>query len=59
MNSENLTLKPCLNDYCDKCVHSYWLDDEEQRCRVIKLGSSDAMCIQIVRCLDFREKKSE
>lgn len=51
-----LILKPCLNDYCEKCKHSYWLDEDELRCRKIKLGSSEAMCVQIVRCLDFEIK---
>lgn len=48
--------RPFLNDYCDNCINHYLLDGDEARCRKIKLGKSDAMCVQVVRCDCFKEE---
>ena len=50
---KNMVLKPYLTNYCDKCRYSYYLEDE-QMCRAIKLDLSDATCIRIVRCIEFK-----
>lgn len=51
--------RPFLNDYCEKCINHYWLDGDEARCRKIKIGQSDAMCVQVVRCDCYKEKGGE
>lgn len=49
--------RPYLNDYCEKCKHHYLLDGDESRCRKIKQGMSDIMCVQVVECPYFAERK--
>ncbi len=51
--------RPFLRDYCEKCIYHYLLDGDEARCRKIKVGKSDAMCVQVVRCGCFKEKGGE
>lgn len=47
--------RPYLNDYCEKCKHHYMLDGDEARCRRIKQGMSDMMCVQVVSCPYFSD----
>ena len=47
---------PFMNGECDKCENHYLLDGDESRCRVIKLGMSDAMCVQVRECNTFKSK---
>lgn len=47
---------PYINDYCDKCIFHYLLDGDESRCRVITLGMSDVMCVQVRECYKFKER---
>ena len=49
--------RPCLNDYCDKCLYCRYQDGDEARCTAISMGMSDAMCVQVVECYYFKEKK--
>ena len=49
--------RPLLNGYCEKCTHCYLLDGDEERCRKIKLGISNMMCVQVVECPYFTERK--
>ncbi len=49
--------RPYLNDYCEKCRSFYLLDGDEARCKSIKMGMSDVMCIQVVKCHEFAEKE--
>lgn len=48
--------RPFLNDYCENCINHYLLDGDESRCRKIKIGQSDAMCVQVVRCDCYKKK---
>ena len=48
--------RPFLNDYCENCINHYLLDGDEARCRKIKIGQSDVMCVQVVRCDCYKEK---
>jgi len=50
---------PFLNDYCENCINHYLLDGDESRCRKIKIGQSDAMCVQVVCCDFYKEKGGE
>jgi hypothetical protein len=49
--------RPYMNDYCEKCKHHYLLDGDESRCRRIKQEMSDMMCVQVVECPYFTERK--
>ena len=51
--------RPFLNDYCENCINHYLLDGDESRCRKIKIGQSDVMCVQVVRCDCYKEKGGE
>lgn len=51
--------RPYLNDYCDKCKHCWYIEKDEARCRKHKLGMSDGMCVQIVRCDCFAQDISK
>lgn len=53
---KQLIIRPYENFYCDKCIHYWLISSDEGRCSATKLGQSDAMCAQIVRCLNFKEK---
>ena len=48
--------RPFLNDYCENCINHYLLDGDEARCRKIKIGQSDVMCVQVMRCDCYKEK---
>ena len=48
--------EPYMNNYCDKCKNHYLLDGDESRCRVISLGMSSAMCVQVKECHKFKDK---
>lgn len=48
--------RPFLKEYCEKCENHYLLDEDEARCRKMKLGQSDVMCVQVVRCDCYKEK---
>ena len=50
---------PYVNGECHKCTNHYLLDCDESRCRAIKLGMSDVMCVQVRECNTFRAKKSK
>lgn len=39
-----------VDETCDKCIHHYLLDWDESRCRRIKIGMSDVMCVQVKVC---------
>ena len=47
--------EPYLNKYCEKCSFHYLLDGDESRCKAIKLGMSDVMCVQVKECCKFSE----
>ena len=47
--------RPYINDFCEKCKNYYLITSDESRCKKIKLGQSDAMCVQVVRCEHFNE----
>ena len=49
--------RPLLNGYCEKCKNCYILDGDEERCIKIKIGMSNMMCVQIVECPYFIERK--
>jgi hypothetical protein len=49
--------RPFLNDYCEKCVSCRLQDGDEARCTSIKMGMSDVMCVQVVKCHNFIEKE--
>ena len=51
--------RPFFNGYCKKCVYCYLLDGDEERCRKIKLGMSNMMCVQVVECPYFTERKEK
>jgi hypothetical protein len=46
-----------MNDYCEKCKHHYLLGGDESRCMKIKEGMSGMMCVQVVVCHYFAERK--
>lgn len=50
---------PYMNGECHKCTNHYLLDCDESRCRAIKLGMSDVMCVQVRECNAFRPKRRE
>ena len=49
--------RPYLNDFCEKCKNHYLISSDESRCRKIKLGQSDVMCVQVVSCDYFKNKE--
>lgn len=49
--------KPYMNCLCDLCKWSYLLDDDEMRCKKIKLGSSHVMCAQVLVCATYEQKE--
>lgn len=49
--------RPYLNDFCEKCKNHYLITTDESRCRKIKLGQSDVMCVQVVSCDYFDNKE--
>lgn len=52
----NINIKePYFNDYCEKCIYHYLLGGDEPRCKAIKLGMSDVMCVQVKECYKFSE----
>lgn len=51
--------RPLLNGYCEKCTHYYLLNEDEERCIKIKIGMSNMMCVQIVECPYFTERKEK
>ena len=56
MEDKNTIKHPCMNGFCDKCKSHYLLDGDESRCRKIKLGMSDAMCVQVRECYCYQPK---
>jgi hypothetical protein len=48
--------RPLINGFCLKCKNCWFLELNEPRCRGIKLGTSDAMCVQVKLCNCFVEK---
>lgn len=50
--------RPYLNDFCEKCKNHYLITSDESRCRRIKLGQSDVMCVQVVSCDYFDNKEA-
>ena len=55
LRSESMIERPYLKDFCEKCKNHYLITNDESRCRKIKLGQSDAMCVQVVKCEHFIE----
>ena len=49
--------RPMLNDYCEKCTWHYLLEGDESRCMDIRMGMEHVMCVQVVECHGFIEKK--
>lgn len=49
--------RPFLNDYCEKCACCRLQDGDEARCTSVKMGMSDVMCVQVVECHGFIEKR--
>ena len=45
--------RPMFTGYCEKCMNQYLLDGGEARCSAIKMGNSDVMCVQVVKCYNF------
>ena len=56
MEDKNSIEYPCMNGFCDKCKSHYLFDGDESRCRKIKLGFSDAMCVQVSECYSYQPK---
>ena len=51
--------RPYLKGFCEDCANCYLLEGDEARCRKIKFGTSDVMCVQVVRCDIFETKVGE
>ena len=51
--------RPFLKDFCENCTNHYLLDGDESRCGKFKIGQSDAMCVQVMRCDCFKDKGGE
>lgn len=59
MRDLRMTKRPLLNGYCEKCKHHYSLDGDESRCKKLKIGMSDIMCVQVVECPCFADMRKK